>query len=169
MNYIYTIVSILCIGNTVDYLYVSKQSITLILKKNITISKKIVNLYDVTIVNNYIKNIDIAELKPNQNTLIISKKHILLRLMLYDNRYNYDILGPDYVEVKYISDSNINKYTFLPGKKVTLYYKKNGIEIITTAELIQAGKIGEMVKLRIGDTSRIITALLIDENNAIIE
>lgn len=169
MKCIYAIISALSIGNTLGYIYISKQNITLILKNNITISKRTIHLYDLAIVDTIIKNVDIIELKPSQNSVMISKRHILMRLMLYDNSYKYDIIGPDYIEVKYINNYHNNNLIVIPGKKVVLFYRHNGIELKTTAELIEIGKIGDLVKLRINDTSKIVTALLIDKNSAIIE
>jgi hypothetical protein len=169
MKCIYAIISALSIGNAIGHVYLPKQSVTIILKNNIKTSNKTVYLYDLAMVDTIIKNVDIIELKPSQNSIMISKKHILMRLILYDNSYKYDIIGPDYIEVKYVNNYHNNKLTVIPGRKVALFYRHNGIELKTTAELIEVGKIGELVKLRINDTSKIVTALLIDENSAIIE
>jgi hypothetical protein len=169
MKCIYAIISILSVGNTVGHMDIPKQNITLILKNNITLSKRTVYLYDLAIVDTLIKNVDIIELKPSQNSVMISKKHILMRLILYDKNYKYDIIGPDYIEVKFINNYHHNNCTVTPGRKVVLFYRHKGIELRTTAELIETGKIGTLVKLRVNDTSKIVTASLIDENTAIIE
>lgn len=146
----------------------NRNNVLITLKNNIFISKKVIHLYDIADTDNIkLENIDIAEFRLKQNFMILNKKHIHIRLMLYNDHYNYIINGPEYIRINFI-DSKYTK-TIAPGKKINLIYLNKGLEIKTSAELAEIGRIGDIVKLRIVDSSKLIHARLVDDNNAIYE
>ena len=142
--------------------------VTFTVKDKILVSKKVIHLKDIVDTNNYIiKDIDIAEFKDGQRLISISKKHILYRLMLYDNYCQYSIIGPENISVYYVH--NEDQKIVMAGNKVTLTYKSGGIVLKTMAELVEPGKIGSTVKVRVIDSVKYVQARLYDEYNAIYE
>jgi hypothetical protein len=170
MKYI-AIINIIIIIYNYAYTNDIQKIIVIRLKGNVTIYNNIIYISDIsnTINDSTIENLDIAIFPPNKTVIDISKKQILLRLKLYNPDYDYLIIGPDNIKVYYKGNIKVEIAKITPGKKVTLIYKNNGLEVKTIAEAIEYGKIGDTIKLRNLDSQKIIYGKIIDENNAIIE